>query len=113
MKSISKELVGASATPIILSVLKNGDSYGYEIVQRVKELTNGEIKWQEPSIYPVLKKLESAGMIKSYWKVQEGERPRKYYSILAAGQEQLEQNMHEWQMVHSVFGRLLNLNATK
>ena len=56
MKSISKELVGASATPIILSVLRNGDSYGYEIVQRVKELTNGEIKWQEASIYPVLKK---------------------------------------------------------
>ncbi|MDP2114362.1 MAG: PadR family transcriptional regulator [Bacteroidota bacterium] len=113
MKSISKELVGASATPIILSVLKNGDSYGYEIVQRVKELTNGEIKWQEASIYPVLKKLEGAGMIKSYWKVQEGERPRKYYTILADGKEQLEQNMHEWQLVHSIFGRLWNLNVTE
>lgn len=113
MKSISKELLGASAIPIILSVLKNGDSYGYEIVQRVKELTNGEIKWQEPSIYPVLKKLESSGMIKSYWKVQQGERPRKYYSILSEGKVQLEQNMQEWQLVHSVFGRLWNLSATE
>jgi len=113
MKSISKELVGASATPIILSVLKKGDSYGYEIVQRVKELTNGEIKWQEPSIYPVLKKLESTGMIKSYWKVQQGERPRKYYTILPEGKEQLEQNLREWQLVHSVFGRILNLSAAE
>jgi PadR family transcriptional regulator, regulatory protein PadR len=113
MKSIAKELVGASATPIILSVLKNGDSYGYEIVQRVKELTNGEIKWQEASIYPVLKKLENSGMIKSYWKVLEGERPRKYYSILSGGKEQLEHNMHEWRLVHSVFGRLCSLNATE
>ncbi|MCK9413557.1 MAG: PadR family transcriptional regulator [Prolixibacteraceae bacterium] len=106
MKSISKELVGASAAPLILSMLKNGDNYGYEIVQKVKELTNDEIKWKEASIYPVLKKLENSGMIKSYWKVQEGERPRKYYTILADGKVQLEQNMHEWELVHSVFGKL-------
>ncbi len=106
MRSISKELVGASAIPIILSVLKNGDSYGYEIVQRVKELTQGGINWKEASIYPVLKKLENGGMIKSYWKVQQGERPRKYYSILNNGKEQLEQNMHEWELIYSVFGKL-------
>ena len=111
MKSISKELVGASAAPIILSVLKNGDNYGYEIVQKVKELTNGEIKWKEASIYPVLKKLENSGMVKSYWKMQENQRPRKYYTILADGKIQLEQNMHEWDMVHSIFGRLLGLET--
>ena len=87
MKSISKELVGASAIPIILSILKSGDSYGYEIVQKVKELTKGEIKWKEASIYPVLKKLENSGMIKSYWKVQKNERPRRYYTILADGKK--------------------------
>ena len=106
MKSISKELLGASAIPIILSVLKSGDNYGYEIVQRVKELTKGEINWKEASIYPVLKKLEANGMIKSYWKVQQGERPRKYYNLLADGKEQLEQNMHEWDLIYSVFGSL-------
>ena len=63
MKSISKELIGASAAPIILSVLKNGDNYGYEIVMKVKELTNDEIKWKEASIYPVLKKLETEDLL--------------------------------------------------
>lgn len=113
MKSISKELIGASSIPIILSILRKGDSYGYEIVQHVKEITNGSITWQEASIYPVLKKLENTGMIKSYWKVQQDERPRKYYSILSEGKEQLEQNLHEWQLVHSVFGKLLNLSTTE
>ena len=108
MKSISKELIGASAAPIILSILKNGDSYGYEIVTKVKELTRGKIKWKEASIYPVLKKLENHGMIKSYWKVQGNERPRKYYTILTDGEKQFEQNMHEWELVYSLFGKLWN-----
>jgi PadR family transcriptional regulator, regulatory protein PadR len=106
MKSISRELMGASAIPIILSVLKNGDSYGYEIVQRVKEMTNGGITWKEASIYPALKKLEGDCMIKSYWKVQVGERPRRYYTLLADGEKQLEQNKHEWELMQSVFAVL-------
>ena len=107
MKSISKELVGAASAPIILSVLSSGDSYGYEIVQKVKELTHGGIKWKEASIYPVLKKLENNGMIKSSWKVVEGQRPRKYYTLLEDGREKLQTNMQEWNLVNSVFGSLL------
>ena len=108
MKSISKELIGASSIPIILSVLQNGDSYGYEIVQRVKELSDGGIKWKEASIYPVLKKLENSGMIKSYWKVQTGERPRRYYTLLADGKKLLEQNIQEWDLIQTVFSTLWN-----
>ena len=107
MKSISKELIGASAIPIILSVLKQGDNYGYEIVQRVKEATNGEITWKEASIYPVLKKLESNGNIKSYWKMLENERPRKYYTLLSDGEKQLAKNMREWKLMQNVFAKLL------
>ena len=106
MKSISKELIGASAVPIILSVLQMGDSYGYEIVQRVKKITDGGITWKEASIYPVLKKLEAGGLIKSYWKVRKTERPRKYYTIQADGKKQLEKNMNEWNMIQVVFNEL-------
>lgn len=107
MKSISKELVGAASVLIILSVLSRGDSYGYEIVQKVKEFTGGAIKWKVSSIYPVLKKLENNGMIKSYWKVVEGQRPRKYYILLKDGREKLQTNIQEWNLVNSVFGSLL------
>ena len=106
MKSISKELIGASAVPIILSVLQKGESYGYEIVQLVKKHTNGKITWQQASIYPVLKKLEEENMIKSYWKINDNERPRRYYKITAAGKKQLEFNKEEWEMIHGVFQAL-------
>ncbi|MGV8133597.1 MAG: PadR family transcriptional regulator [Mangrovibacterium sp.] len=108
MKSISRELIGASAALIILTVLTKGDSYGYEIVMKVKSLSNNEIKWQVAGIYPVLKKLEDNNMIKSYWKVQADQRPRRYYSIEADGKKQLEQNMRDWNMVQSVINAVRN-----
>ena len=111
MSTISKELIGASSVSIILSVLKSGDSYGYEIVQKVKELSDGQILWHEASIYPVLKKLENGGLIKSYWKINEGERPRRYYTILDDGKKQMEQNMHDLELVYSLFGKLRKLEA--
>lgn len=106
IKSISKEIIGAFSVPIILSVLQQDDNYGYEIVQNVKEYSKEEIIWNEASIYPVLKKLENKGLIKSYWKLVDGERPRKYYTILADGVKQLEYNMHEWNTIKALFEKL-------
>lgn len=110
IKSISKEIIGAFSVPIILSVLQQGDSYGYEIVQRVKEYSNEEITWKEASIYTVLKKLEENGLIKSYWKIIENERPRKYYTILSDGVKQLEYNMQEWNTIKALFEKLKTFN---
>jgi DNA-binding PadR family transcriptional regulator len=110
IKSISKEIMGAFSVPIILSILQQGDNYGYEIVQSVKENSNEEITWNEASIYPVLKKLENKGLIKSYWKVVEYERPRKYYTILSDGVKQLEHNMQEWNTIQTLFEKLKNLD---
>jgi PadR family transcriptional regulator, regulatory protein PadR len=107
MERISKALVGASAHLIILLVLKQGKSYGYEIIQKVKELTNGQVQWHEIGVYPVLKKLEQEGMIKSSWSIVEGERPRKYYSIQDKGLKQVEIDKHEWELVEDLFRKLI------
>jgi PadR family transcriptional regulator, regulatory protein PadR len=103
MQKISKDFVGASATSVILSILKHGDSYGYEMILKVKEFTNGQVEWHEVGIYPVLKKLENEGMIKSYWKVLDGERPRKYYTLQEEGMKQLESNKYEWNLVEILY----------
>lgn len=110
IKVLSKQIVGAFSVPIILSILKKGDNYGYEIVQWVNKATNDVINWQEASVYPVLKKLEENGLIKSYWKVIENERPRKYYTILSDGLKQLDHNMQEWSTVVNLFEKLKNLD---
>ncbi len=109
MEKINKDMMGASAIPIILSLLKEGDTYGYQIMQRVKELSLERIKWKEGSLYPVLKKLESQKMIKSYWKIEEGKRPRKYYSILAKGEKKLDTEKEKWSLMQSIFDKLWGL----
>jgi len=64
MGKVSNELVGASAIKIILSILAIGDNYGYDMLLKVKELSDGQIKLSEASIYPVLKKNGDNGICK-------------------------------------------------
>ncbi|MDO5145546.1 MAG: PadR family transcriptional regulator [Eubacteriales bacterium] len=77
---------------LILSVVKQNDSYGYEISQTVKLAAN--IK--ESTLYPILRKLEQAGFLTTYNQEFQG-RNRKYYSITEAGQEKLTSLKEEWQ----------------
>jgi DNA-binding PadR family transcriptional regulator len=102
MSKISKELVGASAIPIILSILDKSESYGYEIMQSVKELSNNRIEWKEGSLYPVLHKLEKNGLIKSLWKMAENGRHRKYYAINKKGRKALQDEIDNWTLVHTM-----------
>jgi DNA-binding PadR family transcriptional regulator len=103
MTKVSKELVGASAVPIILAILDKGDTYGYDIMQRVKDLSSGQIEWKEGSLYPVLHKLEKTGLIKSLWKMADNGRHRKYYSINKKGRKALHVEIENWKLVQSMF----------
>lgn len=112
MERISKELMGASSVPIVLSILEQGDSYGYEIMQKVKTLSKGRIVWKEGSIYPVLKKLETTGLIKSYWKVERAQRPRKYYAIKQDGKKILQKEIEKWNFMQNIFDKLWNTQTS-
>ena len=107
MKKISKELMGASAVPFVLLLLQEGDVYGYEIIKKIKELSNGVIVWKEGSLYPVLKKMEGLGYVRSYWNVKDHGRPRKYYSIQKKGQDALIIFAKEWGLVSRMFDELM------
>lgn len=106
MSKVSKELVGASTIPIILSILAKSDSYGYEIMQQVKELSNDQIEWKEGSLYPVLHKLEKNGFIKSLWKMADNGRHRKYYAINKKGKRLLIEELDNWKMVDKILSKL-------
>jgi len=103
---ISKALVAASSKPMILSILMEGESYGYQIIQRVKKLSGGKIKWSDGMLYPVLHRLEKNNLISSSWKMSAGGRHRKYYTIESRGKEVLAQDMQEWMSVHRVLSEL-------
>ena len=96
---ISKDLMAASSTPIVLAILAEGDSYGYAILQRVKERSRGHIEWTDGMLYPVLHRLERLGHVKASWKVAESGRDRKYYRITSQGKNQLALERKQWQAV--------------
>jgi len=103
--NVSKDLVAASATPMILAILKENDSYGYSIIKRVKELSDNMLVWTEGMLYPVLHRLEEQALIESYWKSSETGRKRKYYRIREAGLKELELLKKQWDMVQSALSK--------
>jgi PadR family transcriptional regulator PadR len=103
---ISKDLVAASAVPLILSILEEGESYGYAIIQRVRELSGGEIEWTDGMLYPVLHRLEAQGCIGSCWREAENGRKRKYYALKRHGHKALEEQKEQWLIVHGSLAKL-------
>jgi PadR family transcriptional regulator, regulatory protein PadR len=98
---INKDLVAATATPLVLAILAEGDSYGYAIIKRVSELSGGELQWTDGMLYPVLHRLERQGYIKGKWGASETGRKRKYYHLTARGRTQLAEQRQQWRMVDS------------
>ena len=91
--------MAASSTPIVLAILAEGDSYGYAIIQRVRELSGGRIEWTDGMLYPVLHRLERLGHIEARWEVADSGRKRKYYQLTAGGRAQLAAEREQWQAV--------------
>ena len=103
---ISKALMAASTTPIILSILLDGENYGYNIIQRVKEASGGSLEWSDGMLYPVLQRLEKEGFVSSRWVVSDEGRYRKYYTVTEAGRRELEAEMSQWKSVYAAMARL-------
>ena len=103
---ISKALVAASTKPMILSILMSGENYGYQIIQKVKELSGGKLEWSDGMLYPVLHRLEKDGFIRSRWKISDGGRLRKYYKLTDKGREELEKERRQWLSVHEALSKL-------
>ena len=96
---MNKDLVAASATPLVLAILAEGNSYGYAIIKRVTELSGGHLQWTDGMLYPVLHRLERQGYVAAKWSESENGRRRKYYRITEAGQAQLAAQRQQWQVV--------------
>jgi len=96
---LSKDLVAASATPLVLGILAGGDSYGYAIIRDIRDRSRGTLEWTEGMLYPVLHRLEAQGLVVARWEGEEGERRRKYYRITDEGRAALAALLAQWRAV--------------
>lgn len=103
---IGKDLVAASATPLILAILAEADSYGYAILKRVGELSGGHLQWTDGMLYPVLHRLERQGHIEGSWSTSESGRRRKYYRITEQGLAELTDQRRQWQAVDATLRKI-------
>jgi len=98
--NIGKDLVAASATPLVLAILSEGESYGYAIIKRADELSAGELQWTDGMLYPVLHRLERNGFVEAKWGESETGRRRKYYRITDEGAAELASQRRQWEVVN-------------
>ena len=110
---LAKDMVAASAKPLLLSILAGGESYGYEIIQKVRELSGGQIEWSDGMLYPVLHRLERDGLIESEWKEADTGRQRKYYSISRDGRKVLKTERQQWLTVHNTLANYGTTNPLR
>ena len=103
---ISKNLTAATTKPIILGILKQGNSYGYLIIKKIKEMSGGNMEWSDGMLYPVLHRLEKDQLIRSEWIMSEDSRHRKYYEITEMGKNELIFEKEQWVQVNSVLSKI-------
>jgi DNA-binding PadR family transcriptional regulator len=103
---LEKELVAASSAALVLSILAEGDSYGYAIIQRVRELSDEEIEWTDGMLYPVLHWLEENGQIRGRWEKAGLARRRRYYALAPKGRAALQEHREQWEVVTGVLRKL-------
>ena len=102
----AKALTGASAQTIVLSILQQGESYGYKIIKRVSQLSGGEVEWSAGSLYTLMHRMKTEGLVESFWVEKAGERRRRYYRITQKGNKALEEEKQAWMSVHGIFVKL-------
>src|SRR6187551_893905 len=100
-----KDLVAASATPLLLAILSRGPSYGYAIIQAVRDLSGGELEWSEGMLYPVLHRLEEQGLVESYQERGDSGRMRRYYRIRPDGRKALGEERKQWDVVAAALAK--------
>ena len=104
MVKIDKDLVAASATPLVLAILAEGESYGYAILKRVRELSDGELEWTDGMLYPLLHRLHRLGYVTTEWRTPPEGRRRRYYAITDEGHAALAEHKRQWATVARALG---------
>jgi PadR family transcriptional regulator, regulatory protein PadR len=101
---IDKDLVAASSTPLVLAILAEGESYGYAILKRVRELSGGELEWTDGMLYPLLHRLLRLGYVTTEWRTPPEGRRRRYYAITDDGRTALADQQRQWATVAGALG---------
>lgn len=98
---------------IILAQLAKEDSYGYVISKNVQEISRGELQLKEATLYTTFRRLESAGVIESYWGNENTGARRRYYHLTDAGRALYEENQADWRKYRAIISALFGMEDSR
>lgn len=105
---VEKSLLSGSTPLLVLALLKDGDKYGYEMVDELSRRSDETFELKEGTLYPLLHTLEKNRYVRSYLKEGTSGKERRYYSLTEEGRRQLEHKTQEWRLfsekVNAVLG---------
>lgn len=104
---ISTDLIRGHTDTIILNILRQCDSYGYEIYKKIIELSGNQYELKEATLYTAFRRLERDGYIVSYWGDESQGGRRKYYRITDRGKEHYEKSRKDWDFAKEVIEKLI------
>ena len=103
---LPKPLLAASFEPLVLALLSRGETYGYEIIQKIQNMSGGRIVWTANRLYPLLHDLENRRLVSATW-YKDGPGPgRKYYKLTPKGEQKMAQTKQDWLDVHGLLTML-------
>ncbi len=109
MSRLKKQTLDGNIETMLLAVLTEGPSYGYQIVEDVNRRAGGMLELGEGTVYPVLHRIEGRGLIAGNWRVGENGRRRKYYRLTPKGRQALRENRWQFQslvqIMHAILGQ--------
>ena len=93
----ARDLQRGSAEMLVLALLEERQRHGYEIAQLIEQRSGGEIRFQVPSLYPLLYRLEERQWLQGRWVEKAGQRRRRFYSLTPEGRRVLARQRETWE----------------
>lgn len=104
--------MASSLAPLVLLILRRQESYGYQIIQELRDKSEGQLTVAEGTLYPVLKKMEAKEWIEGAWKKAESGRERRYYTLTSKGKLELEHQYSHLNFINDLIHKLWNLQLS-
>lgn len=107
---MDKSLISGSTSMLVLRLLEEGDLYGYQMIERLRERSNYVFELKAGTLYPLLHGMEEKGFLTSY-EQEEGGKVRKYYHLTRDGKKALKEKEEEWSTYRSAVERVLQMGG--
>jgi len=107
MKNSKVDLLQGTLEMLILKSLSTGSLHGYDVVTRIRQMSDDVLTVQEGSLYPALHRMEERGLIESEWGLSENNRRAKYYKLTKTGRKQLETESTDWAVLSKAISKVM------